>query len=436
MKKLINRVRELLESSPVLRNILTLFSGTIIAQAATMVLAIFLARMFGPEQFGRLGIYNSVVALLVAIASLRFDMTMMLPKRDVEARVLKNLSSWSIIIVAIAASIGGFLAQDWITERYGGDEELGQLFPFLGLSVFLIAEVAVLQYWYNRKLEYKTIAVNRVQQTVGTSLGQLGIGALGLRGVAGLFLGMTLGQLYAWINLGLKAKELRQPLPKDAPSKWAMAKRYRKMPLLNGPNALLDAVRMNGMMILIGEISLVTLGHFDFAWRMLQVPVSLLQGAISQVFFQKLTTVERGRMEPLVRFVIKRALLFGIGPFIILFLISPWLFPFIFGAEWKEAGYYAQALTPWMCMMLVTSPISTIFIVTESQRTLLIFAAVYCVVPLSILWFTPWTLLPTIFVLGAVMAALLVVNTMLALRVARQYDSSPEPPPVTETEAD
>lgn len=436
MKRLIDRFRNLVASSPVFRNILTLFSGTVIAQASTMVLAIFLARMFSPDQFGRLGIYNSVVALIVAVASLRYDMTMMLPKRDVEARVLKNLSTWSIVLVSIAASIAGFLVQDWVTEHYGGDKELGRLFPFLGVSVFLIAEVAVLQYWYNRKLEYKTIAVNRVQQTVGTSVGQLGIGALGLRGVTGLFIGMILGQAYAWINLGRKAKALREPLPDDAPSKWAMAKRYRKMPLLNGPNALLDAVRLNGMMILLGEMSLSTLGQFNFAWRMLQVPVSLLQGAISQVFFQKLTTVERGHMERLVRFVIKRAVLFGIGPFLILFLISPWLFPFVFGAEWKDAGYFAQALTPWLFMMLITSPISTIFIVTESQQVLLAFAAVYCVVPLAILWFTPWTLLPTIFVLGAAMGALLVINTVLALQAARKYDSTPEPPPVTETEAD
>ena len=36
------------------------------------------------------------------------------------------------------------------------------------------------------------------------------VGVVGLTNVVGLFLGMIAGQLYAWANLGLRAKELRE----------------------------------------------------------------------------------------------------------------------------------------------------------------------------------------------------------------------------------
>lgn len=416
------KVKDLAHRSPVFQHILTLMSGTAVSQVATTILAIFLARMFTTEDFGRIAVYNSVVAMIVAIASLRYDMTMMIAKTDVEARVLKKLATRSIITVSIISSLVGITLQDRITAHYGNDPQIGQLFPYLGITVFLISEVAVLQYWYNRQSNYKRIAINRVQQTVGTSVGQLAIGGVGLKNAFGLFLGTTLGQAYAWVNLGLRAKELREPLPKDAPRMRDLARRYIKMPLLNGPNAILDAVRLSGINLLISTESFGTVGQFNMAWRMLQLPVGLITGAVSQVFFQKLSTVERGNMEKMVKFVVARAFLAGLVPFTLLFIISPWIFPFVFGAQWADSGDFARALTPWLMLMVVTSPISTVFIVTERQFVVLVFATFYCVVPLSILYFSPWSLLATVYLLGAAMAFLLLINIVLAIWVAKQYD--------------
>lgn len=425
------RLRAVLASSPVLRHSLTLMSGTVIAQGGSMLLAIPLRRIFTDADYGRIGVFSSVVALVVAIASLRFDMTMMLPKSDVEARVLKRLATRSIIVVSVLSSLIAVLCRPWVAAHYDGDTTLATLMCFVGASVFLLAEASVLQYWYNRKSDYKRIAVNRAQQSVGSSAGQLAVGLAGMANVVGLFLGMMAGQLYAWANLGLRAKELREPLPPDAPSIRSMAYRYRKMPLLNGPNAIVDAIRTNGITLLIGEASLSSLGQFTLAWTMLQVPISLIQSAISQVFFQKLTTLAPGEMEPLVKWVAKRAFLAGIIPFALIYLISPWVFPFVFGDQYVASGDYARALTPWLFMTIVTSPISTTFIVAERQQVMLAFAVVYCAVPLAILAWSPYGLLTTTYLLGASMAVLLVINTVLAIRAARHFDEHPPAGKVT-----
>lgn len=418
-------VRAKLASSPVLRHSLTLMSGTVIAQAGSMLLSIPLRRIFTDADYGRIGVFSSIASLVVAIASLRFDMTMMLPESDTDARVLKRLATRSIIVMSALASLVAVLARPWVASHYDGDWVLADLLCLVGLSVFLLAEVNVLQYWYNRKSDYKRIAVNRAQQSVGSSAGQLAVGVVGLTNVVGLFLGMIAGQLYAWANLGLRAKELREPLPEDAPSIRSMAYRYRKMPLLNGPNAIVDAIRTNGITLLVGEASLRSLGQFNLAWTMLQVPMSLIQSAISQVFFQKLTTLRPGEMEPLVRWVAKRAFLAGIIPFALIYLVSPWIFPFVFGEQYVASGDFARALTPWLFMTIVTSPISTTFIVAERQQVMLAFACVYCAVPLSILALSPWPLLTTIYVLGGAMTSLLLINTGLAIRAARYFDRHP-----------
>lgn len=416
------RLRAYLQSSPFFAHVLTLLSGTVIAQVLVLAIELLLARIYTPEQTGRFALFMSVASIVIVLASGRYDMTIMLPRKDVEALVVRRLATRLIVVVSFLASVSAIIAYPWILARYQGDTQLALVMTMLGVTVFLVADLAVLQYWLNRQSNYKAIAVNRVQQSVGSALGKLLFGVLGMNSVIGIFLGQTMGQLLAWLNLRRKTPELRQPLPADAPSMVDMAVRYKKMPLLNGPNALVDAIRTNGINMLIAAVALGSLGQFDKAWTLLQAPIALINGAIGQVFFQKLATVEPGRMLPLVSFVLKRAFLVGALPFTLLYFISPWLFPFLLGQQWEESGLFAQALVPWLFMTLLTSPVSQIFVVTETQQWLLAFSVVYCVVPLALLYFTPWNLHATITALGLLMAAMLIAMLLLAAASARRFD--------------
>ena len=161
---------------------------------------------------------------------------------------------------------------------------------------------------------------------------------------------------------------------------------------------------------------------FQLAWAIMQVPIALIAGSVSQVFLKKLAVTEPGKMRTLVRFTLVRAAMVAVVPFAALFVVAPWLFPFLFGAQWDQAGYFAQALTPWLYMTVLTSPISNIFVVTENQKQMLVFAIFYCVVPLAWLWFSPLALLPSIFVLGALMEFLMVVQLVMAWCCAARYD--------------
>ena len=220
----------------------------------------------------------------------------------------------------------------------------------------------------------------------------------------------------------MRTPELREPLGDDAPSMRAMIHRYRKMPLLNGPNAVVDSVRNNGINLLIGAVSVAALGQFQLAWNIMQVPVALIAGSVALVFLKKLSDTEPGAMLPLVRAVLLRTCLAAIVPFAVLYLLAPWLFPLVFGATWHDAGYYARALTPWLFMNVLTSPIANIFVVTERQSQLLAFAVAYCVVPLTWLGLSRLDMMPTIIVLGWLMAGMLAVQLVMALAVARDYD--------------
>ena len=410
-----------MDSSPFLRHVLTLMTGTAVAQGVTFFMMIVLARIYTPRDMGLLATYVSVASILVAVAALRYDMAIMLPRKESEALSVARLGMVCLTVVSLLATAASLPLSGLIERQWG--HEVALWMPLVGLTTFLMSAVELFKYWFNRNSDYRAIAVNQAEQQIGLTSGQLVLGMAGMGGMAGLILGHTAGQIFAFVNLGRQAKPLWRRLPQGAPSlRWA-ARRYRRMPLLNGPNALADALRTNGIQLLIGGYSVASLGQFQMAWRYLDAPLILINGAVARVFFQKLSTIEPGRMRPLVRVTIKRAILIGLVPFALIYVLSPWIFPFFLGSQWTESGSFARALTPWLFMMLITSPISNLFIVTEHQDWMLGFALVYTAVPLAWLHWSPLALLPTCYILGAIMAGLLVANTMLADHAAKEFDA-------------
>ena len=419
---------------PTLRHVTVLLSGAVLAQIVVLGASVFTARLFTPEVFGQFAIYGSLTAIAIAMASLRLDMTIMLPEDDDAARQIARVATISNFSVGLLFSILMLVGRPFLIAQYG-DPELANWLLVGGVTVFFVAQATMMQYWFNRRTDYRTIAGNRVRQAVGSAAGQLGFGLVGLRILPGLLFGTLLGQAYAYVNLRRKSKDLRQPIAEGTPSGWELVKRYKKMPLLNMPNALIDSVRINGITLLIGTVALGAVGQFNLAWRILQVPIGLINSAISQVFFQKLARVKPGEMFPLVRFTIIRSALISVVPFGAIYVLAPWLFEFVFGPQWDMAGAFARALTPWLMLQLVTSPISTVFVVTETQGWMLIFSVFFCVAPLALLGFSPLELLETVRLLGLLMAGMLIIMLLMSLAAARRYDRDPPPEPTVEAPA-
>lgn len=418
------KVKAINESSPFLKHILTLVSGTAGAQIVVFFMMMVITRLFTKETLGELGVYNSVVAAVALIAAGRYDLAVMLEKDDAHAKQVFKLGFSLIVGFAIASSLAAWLLQDVARQYYS--EAVATWLPLAGLTVFFLSGATLLQFWYNRKSDYKTIALNRVLQQVGASGGQVLCGFAKATTLLGLWAGQTLGQAFAFFNLSARAKDLRTIDTSTAPGMWHFAKKHWKMPVLNGPNAFVDALRNMGIPMLIGAVSLGSLGEYKIAEAVVMIPVGLFTGAISQVFFQKLSQVERGSMQKEITRAIKGAFLVGIVPFALLYVLAPWLIPILFGAQFTQAGYFVQALIPWLFMTLMTSPISNMFIVTGSQSWLLGFAVIYTIAPLSWLYFSPLPLLPTVYVLGAIMAVCLLGMLALSVFAAGNYDNEKE----------
>ncbi|WP_186760180.1 oligosaccharide flippase family protein [Arthrobacter alpinus] len=408
--------------SEFLRHILTLLTGTVAAQLLMLALTPVLSRLYSPEAYGLFSLYSSLVATVTVVAALRYDMAIMLPKHDADAKVLKRGVTWLIVAVSVVATVVCGLSSPIIANAMG-KPDLAPWLWFVGLSIFTLAEISALTYWLNRRSDYKAIGINRVLQSGGTALAQLALALGKFGGVGGLIGGTLVGQTAALLILRRKGRDVRQGLDESQESIPGLFKRYRRMPLLNGPNALVDAVRTNGINLIIGIVySQSMLGQFYMAWKLLEVPLGLINGALAQVFFQRLAVMERGTMFAFAKTTVYRSAVLGIIPFVLIYWLSPWAFPVVLGAQWADAGLIARALVPWLFMSLITSPISTIFVVTETQHLMLAHALVYTAVPLSLLFFLKGDIVANLTAVSWAMAAILVAFTVMALWVGRRFD--------------
>lgn len=417
-----SRVQSIFASSPFLKHVMTLVSGTIVAQVIVFFMMMVITRLYAPEVMGEFAAFTSVTAIIVSVAAGRYDMALMLEHDDEAAKMVARIAFSIICGTALIATIAALILRPFFASNFS--EATAKWMPLAGVCTVFMAGTALLQYWYNRKTDYKTIAFNRVVQQVGTSGGQVVIGGLGFTALPGLIFGQLIGQAYAFFNLLIRAKDLRASVVKGKYSYRCLARKHWRMPVLNAPNVLVDAVRSNGINLLIGGASVASLGQFNLANQAMYAPAALVNAAVSQVFFQKLATVERGRMSREVRNAIKRSLQFGVIPFAILWVISPWLMPFIFGSQWQESGYFARAIVPWMMVVVVSAPVSTVFIVTGKQLWSLIHSIMYCLVPLGWLWLSPYSLLTTVYGLGIINACFLSASVVMAYLAAKDYDKA------------
>ena len=82
------------------RNVLTLMTGTTIAQAIPITISPILTRIYTPEDFGVFALFVAIVGFIAVIASGRYEQAIMLPKYD---KYAINIFTLSLILICLTS---------------------------------------------------------------------------------------------------------------------------------------------------------------------------------------------------------------------------------------------------------------------------------------------------------------------------------------------
>ena len=369
------------------RNVLTLMTGTTIAQAIPIAISPVLTRIYTPKDFGIFALYMSIASIVAMIATGRYELAIMLPQKDEDAVNIVVLSMMISFFVSFIAFLIVFIFNDQITNLLGNPEIANWLY-LIPVTVLLTGVYQSSNYWSNRKKQYKRLATSRIIQSGTTATVRLGMGFPGFA-ASGLIVASVAGQVVTTSILFKMIWSEDNTLLKyvNKLKIFALMKKYKKLPILNLPNAVIDGFRLSGINILIAKFfTTTTLGQFSLAWGMVQKPMRLIGGSLSQVFFQKIASAKKSDLDAIVKKFILKSSLIAAPLFLIIYFFSVDIFTFIFGKNWKLAGEAASIMAHWLFINFLSSSISNIFIILNKQEVILIVSILYMIVPISIIF--------------------------------------------------
>ncbi len=355
---------------------LTLLAGGALAQLMPLLLWPLIARFFSPSAMGVFTQFSTVAAALAVAACLRYDWALPLVRKEQEAHAL----------LALAWRIG--LAATLLCVPIGWGLHSAGLLPLPGLLPLAVGSSAFLQLlmmWANRARRFQAMALSRVVQWGGAALGQLALGFLLWRSSGDAILGAEAAWTLIVAPMAAQALAacwlLRPPpaggwhtvlRPASETLRRAMrtvAHRYRDFPLVNTPHAFLgtlqDAMAVGLLVALTGEPSA---GFWGLALRYLKAPSTLIGAAVSQALYPRLASSEPVVARRMVRQLMGLLGLLGLAFMGLLLLAGPWLFSTVFGADWREAGELARALSPYIAAHFVAAPLAVVTMAWNAQR--------------------------------------------------------------------
>lgn len=356
------------------RSVGILLGGTAFSQALMVLVLPLLTRLYTPEDFSVLAVYASILGILSGAACLRLEIAIPLPPRDGDAANLLALALCCSAGIAGLLALGVALFPAQIISLVA-QPKLQPFLWLLPLGIWLCSSYAALQFWTTRKKKFGLISKTRMTQAIGGAGTQVG---LGFAGIAPL--GLVLGQMLssgAGI-FGLLCDAIKNDRATLRAVSWSNMRRvfceYDRFPKYSTFESLANSASVQLPIIIIAALAVgPEAGFLMLATRVMVAPMSLIGGAVSQVYLSR--APEEFRAGTLATFtvdIISGLVKVGVGPLVFAGIVAPVVFPLIFGSQWQRAGEMVAWMTPWFILQFLASPISMTLHVTQSQRTALI----------------------------------------------------------------
>jgi len=344
-----------------------------------MAFAPVITRFYGPEAYGLQGIFMSVLGLLMTIAALGYPTAIVMPKCDSEALGVLKLSVLVSFGVAAVISFCLLLFGENFLSALNA-QKISSYIYLLPLAMMMAVVGDALYQWLIRK---KAFYVSAKYGAINT----LGIGTF--KSISGVFypsaVVLIVANSVSRLTVSLLPYLVWRRSEKEAAAKECLeqrtklselAKRYKDFPLLRTPQNLINAFSQSlPVLLLSGYFGASAAGQYSIAMAVLVMPANLIGKSVMSVFYPRINEAINNGENPrsLIIKATKGLAISGLWPFLIVVLAGPLMFEFVFGAEWRTGGVYAQLLSLWVFFQFINKPAVAAIPALRLQGGLLIY---------------------------------------------------------------
>jgi len=368
-------INKLKPKSEFTKNVLTLMTGTTIAQAIPIAISPILTRLYTPENFGILALFVAITSIFGSIANGRYELAIMLPKKDEDAINILALG----FIINVALSLFLLLIVVIFHNNIVNLLNNKDISPWLYLvpvSVFLMGLFNLLNYFNNRKKFYKDLAKANVYKSIGMAIVQLSLGFL-KAGAFGLISGQIFSQIISNTKLFFNIKRLDLFNSVKKVKVIYFFKRYLEFALYSSGGAFLGILLSNLHYLFVSyyfATSTILVGLIFLSQRIISAPLGVISNSFAQVFFQKITDIKnKQELKEIYLYFIKKLSLLSILLFFIIVFLPANFYLFIFGDKWEGIDVVIKILIIWYAVSFVSSSVSFIYTRLERQKEMFYF---------------------------------------------------------------
>ncbi|QPQ54424.1 hypothetical protein IC614_08700 [Allosphingosinicella flava] len=352
---------------------------TALGQSIYLLAGPLIGRLYSPAEFGLYGLFYAFSVAAIGLVFLNYDFAIPAALSERDAR---RLTRGALLISLVLSPVAALIMTGLILCDLMGFGNLPFSAPLLLLALLLTqAVVQILQSWEIRRRQ--TLVIGKASVTLNSIRGavQVGLGVV-LPSWVALAAGEVLGRVGNAAHLAKRSDLLSgyRAIRLSWKEQRLTLYRYREFPLVLLPSQTIDGavafVQSAGVTYLFGPAGL---GMFFLMRRTLDMPVAFVFRSLSDLFYERLA--QDAREQPsLVRpfFIRSVGLIAGVGFTVGVpaMLVSPEIFAFIFGPEWREAGILAAIMAPAAILNLAVAPVARIFALTTRPYLRYWFSAV------------------------------------------------------------
>lgn len=371
-------------SGAFIKNVALVATGTALAQIITMLLSPIITRVYGPEAYGIMGAFSSILHIITPIAALTYPIAIVLPKSDSDAHGLARLSLNITTVVSILVAIVFIFFGKYIASMFNIEEVAPYLF-LLPVAIFLSGLLQIIEQWLIRTKQFRTTAKSTFLQSIIVQGGKAGIGLI--HPTAGVLIFLSA------ISEGVKAALMfifnkktgpkLQLKSKDRKTLKSLAQTYKDFPIFRAPETFLNSFSTNlPTLMLTTFFGPAAAGFYNIGKTVLNLPSQLIGKSVGDVFYPRASEAANNheRLTPLINKATLLLAAIGIVPYGLVILFGPWLFSFVFGQEWEMAGHYARWIALWSFFGFINRPSVRSLPVLSAQQFQLIYTIVMLIV--------------------------------------------------------
>ena len=368
---MINSIRNFVNKSEFIKNVLTLSSGTLIAHIITLFTAPLLYRIYDKTDYGTLGVYSSLVIVTVVFSSLQYLQPIIIEKDEKKAIHVLWLARIFNVIVSIITLLVIIFFNNNILELLSNNE-LSDWILLLPLSIFFTGQNEIMKVWANRQKYYKLISINSILIALFVPLISISLGLVN-NGPLGLFVGLIFSQVLPSLILYffLIKKDPQINYFSSYSNLLMIAKRYKDFPIYIVPSEFINKLANQLPVFMLSKFaSLEVVAIYNLATRILGLPLQLLGGSVSEVF--KKRAVEDYHKFKNYRIIflktLKSLFIISLMPVLVIMSFGPVLFKIVFGDEWYDSGELARILVWLFSFKLIVAPLSYAFYINNKLK--------------------------------------------------------------------